>query len=233
MPHPLPVHPRTGLTALGVGKRGPIWPVMGGSEDHDAGGDTGGDADGGKGDDSSDGNDTGSTDKGFPPNTRREDMTPEQQAAYWKYHARKNEDALKKLGNVNELKAAAAELEQIKQARKTEAEKLKERAEKAEKAAADALAEVLRSKVASRKGIPADMADVLKGSTEEEMEAHADSILPYIKTTGSGTGNGNGTTRRVADVDQGAGGGQPPKATEASGRAAYAERHKQTPPTFS
>lgn len=27
----LPTHPRTGLQAIGIGKRGPIWPVMGGS----------------------------------------------------------------------------------------------------------------------------------------------------------------------------------------------------------
>ncbi|WP_232785841.1 hypothetical protein [Mycobacteroides chelonae] len=31
----LPTHPRTGLTALAFGKRGPIWPVMGGAPDDD------------------------------------------------------------------------------------------------------------------------------------------------------------------------------------------------------
>lgn len=35
--HELPIHPRTGLQALGVGRRGPIWPVMGGAEDGAAG----------------------------------------------------------------------------------------------------------------------------------------------------------------------------------------------------
>lgn len=29
----LPIHPITGLRAIGIGKRGPIWPVLGGSED--------------------------------------------------------------------------------------------------------------------------------------------------------------------------------------------------------
>jgi len=33
----LPVHPFTGLTALGIGKRGPIWPVLGGAESEDTG----------------------------------------------------------------------------------------------------------------------------------------------------------------------------------------------------
>jgi hypothetical protein len=32
----LPIHPYTGLRAIGIGKRGPIWPVMGGAEDGDA-----------------------------------------------------------------------------------------------------------------------------------------------------------------------------------------------------
>lgn len=40
----LPVHPSTGLRALGIGRRGPIWPVLGGAPDgDDAGGDDGGD----------------------------------------------------------------------------------------------------------------------------------------------------------------------------------------------
>ncbi|MGH9251725.1 MAG: hypothetical protein ACRD0W_19720, partial [Acidimicrobiales bacterium] len=28
----LPIHPKTGARALGMGKRGPIWPVMGGDQ---------------------------------------------------------------------------------------------------------------------------------------------------------------------------------------------------------
>lgn len=34
---PLPIHPTTGLTALGIGKRGPIWPVLGGNGEGDGG----------------------------------------------------------------------------------------------------------------------------------------------------------------------------------------------------
>lgn len=30
----LPIHPTTGLRAIGIGKRGPWWPIMGASEDH-------------------------------------------------------------------------------------------------------------------------------------------------------------------------------------------------------
>lgn len=47
----LPIHPTTGLRAIGIGKRGPWWPVMGASEDH-GGGDNGaaGGEGGGQGD---------------------------------------------------------------------------------------------------------------------------------------------------------------------------------------
>lgn len=36
----LPTHPRTGLTAVGFTSRGPVWPVLGGSEDPPADGET-------------------------------------------------------------------------------------------------------------------------------------------------------------------------------------------------
>ncbi|GAA2772832.1 hypothetical protein [Saccharopolyspora taberi] len=39
--HHLPIHPVTGLRALGFTRRGPIWPVLGGSTDNDPTGDNG------------------------------------------------------------------------------------------------------------------------------------------------------------------------------------------------
>lgn len=69
------VHPRTGLVAIGVGKRGPIWPVMGGAPDDGDGTDSNSDSDGdgksgnkndGSGDDSGakDSSEDGGKDKG-------------------------------------------------------------------------------------------------------------------------------------------------------------------------
>lgn len=50
---------------------------------------------------------------GFPANTRRADMTIEEQAAYWKYQSRKHEKAAKQESpEVAELRAKIAELEQ-------------------------------------------------------------------------------------------------------------------------
>jgi len=50
----LPVHPVTGLRALGLTRRGPVWPVLGGS----------GEDDGSTGEDGSAGDDSGSNDSG-------------------------------------------------------------------------------------------------------------------------------------------------------------------------
>lgn len=83
MPH-LPIHPSTGLRALGMSKRGPIWPVLGGSEDAP---------------DVPDSPEAPEmTSHGFPKKTPVEDMSPEQQAAYWKFHARKHENTVKGYG---------------------------------------------------------------------------------------------------------------------------------------
>lgn len=85
MPH-LPTHPVTGLRALGMSKRGPIWPVLGGSEDAPTDvppTDTGSEA---------------AAPHGFPADTPLAEMTQEQQTAYWKHHARKHESAVKAFG---------------------------------------------------------------------------------------------------------------------------------------
>lgn len=68
--------------------------------------------------------------KGFPEGTPVRDMTPEQQAAYWRHHARKHEDALKgKTGGrtLDELVDAARKLKEIEDSQKSEADKAKER----------------------------------------------------------------------------------------------------------
>lgn len=82
------IHPVTGLRALGMGKRGPIWPVLGGSE--------------------------GAPPvtpepvtppatppaKGFPEGVAIAEMTEAQQTAYWKHYARQHEDTVKGFGGL-------------------------------------------------------------------------------------------------------------------------------------
>ena len=97
-----------------------------------------------------------------------------------------------------ELKAKASRLDEIEEAQKSELEKALARAEAAEtdiaKRDAAAAAKELAEKVAAAKGVSAS---VLRGSTQEELEAHADSILallpekPKAATPGSGGNRGD------------------------------------------
>lgn len=114
MPHTL-IHPVTGLRALGMGKRGPIWPVLGGSTDtppadpatppasKDAPADTPPDP-------------APPSPKGFPEGVPVADMTPEEQAAYWKDKSRKHETRANAYGGltpkqVNDLQQQLKDLQ--------------------------------------------------------------------------------------------------------------------------
>lgn len=72
-------------------------------------------------------------------------------------------------------------VKEFEDASKSEQERLGERVSTAEERANRAETDVLRLRVAIKKGIPADLADRLKGSTEEEMAADADSLLKVVK----------------------------------------------------
>lgn len=85
-----------------------------------------------------------------------------------------------KYADYNDLKAKAAKFDEAEAASKSELEKAVERAEKAEQALADikAAAEVaaLRAEVAREKGVDAEL---LRGTTREELEEHADAIKAF------------------------------------------------------
>lgn len=172
--HPSMRHPLTGapVRALWVRPDGRVmWPLMGGAPDdppsNNAGANTGtggdqGGANGGAGTPPPANQDTGNqtgqqqkppeqgntgeADKGFPADTPLAEMTPAQQAAYWKdkaqVHETRNKDLLKitdgKYGD--ELKTELAELKKLKDQNLTESERAVEAA-KAE-ARTSVLAEV-------------------------------------------------------------------------------------------
>lgn len=97
------------------------------------------------------------------------------EAEKWKSLSRKNEERAK----ANE--AAAKRLAEIEEANKSEAEKLQTRAELAEKKlaereAADEAAALVKE-IAAAKGVPES---ALRGSTREDLEAHADQLLALI-----------------------------------------------------
>lgn len=78
-------------------------------------------------------------DKGFPAETPVAEMTVVQQAAYWKFQARKHEQTARDRGDYDDLKAKAAEADRLRQERETEAEKQVREAR--EQARAEALRE--------------------------------------------------------------------------------------------
>lgn len=100
---------------------------------------------------------------------------PAEEPTDWKAEARKWESRAK------ENNKAADRLAEIEEASKTETQKAIERAEKAEKLLAEReKAEALtaaRAEVAEATGVPAA---ALRGTTKEELEAHAAALAPLI-----------------------------------------------------
>ena len=80
---------------------------------------------------------------GFPANTRVEDMTSEQSAAYWKHHSRKWEGRANARGDYDQLKAKAAELDKVK------ADQMSEQDKAVAEARAEGVAEATRNSAAS------------------------------------------------------------------------------------
>lgn len=91
----------------------------------------------------------------------------------WKAEARKWEIRAK------ENNAAAKRLAEIEEASKSEAQKQAEAFANLQAENARLQAEALRSQVAATKGVPADL---LAGTTEEELNAAADRLLEWGKT---------------------------------------------------
>lgn len=75
-----------------------------------------------------------------------------------------------------ELKAAKAELDKIRESQKTEAEKVQERLDAAERRAQELELKATRAEVAAAKGVPVDL---LSGGTQEELEASADALIAF------------------------------------------------------
>ena len=106
--------------------------------------------------------------------TTKSEIDPAAEAAKWKALARKHEEQSK--ANADKAKRFDA----LEEASKSELEKAVARAEAAEKAAAEAASKVLRADVAAAKGVPANL---LSGTTQDELEAAADALLAFKGVT--------------------------------------------------
>lgn len=104
----------------------------------------------------------------------------------------------KKLENYDELKKKADELDQLKEASKTELQRAQDRAAKAEKDLADLkAAEALResrAKVSAETGVPSEL---LTGEDEEACKEQAKKILEFAKTKGYPTVRDGGEVKNV------------------------------------
>lgn len=83
-----------------------------------------------------------------------------------------------KFADYDEKAAAAAELAQLKEANKTEAEKTTERLAAAEKRASELETRAARAEVAAAKGIPVELLANASG-TQEQLEAFAESLIKF------------------------------------------------------
>jgi hypothetical protein len=155
-------------------------------------------------------------DRGYPANTPTAEMTPAQQTAYWKHHARKHETTVKGLGltpgqEAAELKAlrdAQAELQKRKDAELSEVERLtKERDELAVKAQGLEIAQI-RTNAAAAAGLPADMAEFITAVDADKAKQQAETLKSRMATNGGAGapgGNDQGYRRQHAASNSAAG----------------------------
>lgn len=86
-----------------------------------------------------------------------------------------------------EAESLRLKLREFEDRDKTELQKLTEAHQSAARDAAEARAEAMRYRVAVAKGVPAELAERLRGQTAEELEADADKLLSLL---GSSLANG-------------------------------------------
>lgn len=88
----------------------------------------------------------------------------------------------KRFEDYDEIRAKAARLDELEEQNKTEAQRAAERLAAAEKRAAELELKATRAEVAAAKGVPADL---LTGSTAEELEASADALIKFKEAAAS------------------------------------------------
>lgn len=181
-----------------------VYLIQGGADDDNGGdGDSGGAGDGTTG---------ASDDRGFPANTPLTDMKPEEQAAYWRFQARKHENAYKGL-DLDALKAKAAAHDAAEAAKLTPSEQAIREAKEAGKAEAAVEANrktataILRVSLQTR-GKTAEAVEAIIAATNPDSfiangDVDTDKVAAYADqfstgTTGvtaAGMGQGNQSNR--------------------------------------
>ncbi len=104
--------------------------------------------------------------------------------------------ALKKANK--EAETLRLKLKEIEDRDKSETQRATEEASQAKADAVSARTDYLRLKVGMAKGLPASLAERLKGDNEEEMAADADALLAALKPKGNGAGSFDAGARQTA-----------------------------------
>lgn len=104
--------------------------------------------------------------------------------------AKERRDQEQRFSGYDELKAKAAKFDEAEEANKSELDKALARADKAETELEAARLDALRSRVAAAKNLPAELAGRLTGTTEEELEADADTLAELLRPKQEGTATG-------------------------------------------
>lgn len=177
--HALPFHPTTGLQALEIGRRGPIWPVMGGSEDDGADG-AGGD-DGTKQDQNQNGGAGNDAGKGKPKRDALYADLPDDHPLVKAYERVKADNKV--------LKPKAQLVDDAENAKKTDAQKIADLQGKVDALPAE-VALALREHLVELHSIEQDDADLfLTGATPELMLKQVKGLLEKSGGTGPKRGN--------------------------------------------
>ncbi|QDP43634.1 scaffolding protein [Gordonia phage PhorbesPhlower] len=140
----LPVHPVTGLRALGFTKRGPVWPVLGGSGEGEGGGEGGGET---------------------PPEGQQQPVQLPDDHPLVKTLAEQK-------STIKDLKAKAKRLDDLEAASMSEADKAADRIAKAEAEAASVpakVSEALRTHLVELHEIDKDDAELFLTATDPEL----------------------------------------------------------------
>lgn len=237
----LPIHPRTGLRALGIVGGTPVWPILGGDESDEAAAQAQAAADKAAAD-------TAAAEKaaadasekrGYPAETPWQDMTPGEQVNYWRAQSQKHEKTAKARSDYDDLKTKAKERDDLVAANATE----QERAVAAAKA--EGRSEAMRA--AGPRLVEAHFMAAAAGRLDED---RVKAILEPLNADHFLTDSGDVDTAKVTTYVNGIapvmGTGKPPAVgpssrgqgqrnssaspSVASGRDRYAQRHPHRSP---
>ena len=227
----LPIHPRTGLTALGILPSGKVvWPVMGGDGTGTGGDGQGGNANGGQGP-GGDGGQGGGGNQNAGGGGERTFTQSELEAIIGDRLARERG----KYADYDDLKGKAEKYDEYQASQQTDLEKLQGQYEELLGKAARTEQALRISRAASKHGLSAEAAAFLSGETDEEVEAAAEKLAALTNPTGGaggGTNNGDGNNGnaggRRPDPSQGQGSSGDGASSMAAGRQRFRERHGKT-----